>query len=119
MTYLQKYADKTADEANTTVTVLEFKLNYPNIDWDESQIAKYKSEAEPYEISVKDFDRYLIGRTSCKGTDLDGDGKTDSGSVKSEVLLVIDSLPISNEQKDALYRMNGWSERTINEAPWR
>lgn len=119
VTYLQKYADKTANEANTTVTVWEFKLNYPNIDWDESQIAKYNSDAEPYGISVKDFDQYLIGRTSCKGTDLDGDGKTDSGSVKSEVLLVIDSLPISNEQKDALYRMNGWSERTINEAPWR
>ena len=56
---------------------------------------------------------------SVEAADLDGDGKTDSGSVKSEVLLIIDSLPISNEQKDALYRMNGWSERTINEAPWR
>ena len=50
--------------------------------------------------------------------DEDGDGKTDSGSVKVEVLAYIDSLPLTSQQKDVLYFMNGWSARTIDEAPW-
>ena len=34
------------------------------------------------------------------------------------MLQVIDSLPVSDTVKDALYEKNGWSMRTINEAPW-
>jgi hypothetical protein len=61
---------------------------------------------------------YSKKRSKCKGVDLNGDGKTDSGSVKREVLEVINSLPISYQQKDVLYYLNGWSASTIYEAPW-
>ena len=50
--------------------------------------------------------------------DLNGDGKTDSGSVKREVMQIINSLPISSYQKDVLYFINGWSQSTLWEAPW-
>ena len=33
-------------------------------------------------------------------------------------MAVIDSLPITNAQKDALYYGEGWAEGTIDEAPW-
>ena len=55
----------------------------------------------------------------CKGTDSDGDGKTDSGSKKEQLLAVIDQLPISAEQKDALYFLNGWAKSKLWQAPWR
>jgi hypothetical protein len=62
---------------------------------------------------------YSKQRAKCKGTDSNGDGKTDSGSVKAEVMRVINALPITRAQKDALYYLNGWSKSTIYEAPWR
>ena len=31
---------------------------------------------------------------------------------------IIDKLNITTAQKDALYYFNGWSAKTINEAPW-
>ena len=69
-------------------------------------------------ISVETYADYVVRRKDCTGTDEDGDGKTDSGSVKAEVLKLIDRLPISNYQKDALYYLNGWSSKTIDDAGW-
>ena len=70
-------------------------------------------------LSIAQYDTYATKAAACKGTDANGDGKTDSGSKKAQVMQVINSLPVSNAVKDALYIKNGWSERTINEAPWR
>ena len=55
-------------------------------------------------------------RTS--GEDLDGDGKTDSGSKKKKVLALIDGMALSATQKDALYYQQGYAESTIGDAPW-
>ena len=55
-------------------------------------------------------------RTS--GEDLDGDGKTDSGSKKKKVLALIDGMALSATQKDALYYQRGDAESTIGDAPW-
>ena len=37
---------------------------------------------------------------------------------KEARMAVIDSLPISSEQKDALYYSEGWAASTIGDAPW-
>ncbi|MBO6270163.1 MAG: hypothetical protein J6N19_13625 [Clostridium sp.] len=92
----------------------------------EEQLQKYGSEfVNDYYaayrstgLTIEQYETYKTGYAKCKGTDLDGDGKTDSGSKKAQVLQVIDSLPVSDTVKDALYEKNGWSMRTINEAPW-
>jgi hypothetical protein len=39
-------------------------------------------------------------------------------SKKVGKMAVIDSLPISDEQKDALYFAEGWAASKIDEAPW-
>jgi hypothetical protein len=57
-------------------------------------------------------------RKSCKGVDSDNDGKADFGTVKTQVMEVINSLPITRAQKDALYYLNGWPASKLNEAPW-
>ena len=41
-----------------------------------------------------------------------------AGSKKEDIMGVIHSLPLTKTQKDALYYLNGWSEKTIDEAPW-
>lgn len=69
-------------------------------------------------LTIEQYDYYATRRSQCKGTDKDHDGKTDSGSVKSEVLIVINSLPVSNSVKDAIYIKNGWTEKKLNETPW-
>ena len=115
---LVNYAGKTEEEAESKVKYWDFKKEYPDYDLTESAVEKYYEYAEPSGISVSVYYNYSTKRANCKGTDLNGDGKTDSGSVKSEVLKVIDSLPLTSRQKDALYYLNGWSESTLYEAPW-
>ena len=116
----QKYGGQSEEDADEKATVAEFKAQYGDeVDWEASTILTYRKEAEPAGIDVGTYDAYLDKVRNCKGTDKNGDGKTDNGSKKAEILRVIDSLPISNAQKDALYRANGWSERTMYEAPWR
>lgn len=113
--YLKMFVD--ADDAEDTTNAWRFRQRN-DVDWTQKQIVKYQKEVEPHGISVSVYDQYLTGVKSCKGTDEDGDGRADSGTVKAEKLKLIDSLPISRDQKDTLYLMNGWSETKIYEAPW-
>lgn len=116
---LVQYGEKSSGDAASKVRYWEFKQKYPDYDdLSEEAVTKYYDKVEPYGISVGVYYDYSEQRSKCKGVDENGDGKTDSGSVKQEVLRVINSLPITYAQKDALYYLNGWSAKTINEAPW-
>ena len=115
---LAKYADMSVDEAASRVQYWAFTQDYPDYDLTEAAVAKYYSDVKPSGISIDVYYDYTKRRAKCEGTDSDGDGKTDSGSKKREVLKVINSLPISASQKDALYFAEGWAESTLNEAPW-
>lgn len=112
------YAGKTAEEADSKIQYWSFQKQYPDYDLTESQVSKYYSDVKPSGISVSVYYDYSKQRAKAQGTDLNGDGKTDSGSVKREVMQIIHSLPISSYQKDALYYLNGWAASTIWEAPW-
>ena len=112
------YAGKTAEEAAEKVQFWRFRKQYPDYDLTESQVTNYYDKVYSSGVSVGVYYDYCKKRAGAKGTDSDGDGKTDSGSVKREVLQIIHSLPISSYQKDALYYLNGWSASTIWEAPW-
>ena len=115
---LTTYVGMTTSEAQEAVDSWKFSRDNPDIDWTDAQINTYTSEIKPTGINVQTYDTYLKQRKVCAGTDSDGDGKTDSGSVKSQVLIIIDALPLTAEQKDALYYANGWAASKINEAPW-
>jgi len=108
------------DTASEKAQYYVFKRENPRVkyNWQSSTVADYNEVAKPNGINVAVFDDYLVQKSECTGTDNNGDGKTDSGSKKSQVLAVIDSLPISSSQKDVLYRMNGWAESKLYEAPW-
>lgn len=50
--------------------------------------------------------------------DRDADGEVINGSKREKVLKLIDSMELSNYQKDVLYLTEGYSEKTIDDAPW-
>ena len=113
------YGGKSEEDAYSKVQYWAFKQDYPDYDLSEEAVEKYYNEVESWGISVDVYYDYTKQRAKCKGTDNNNDGRTDSGSVKAEVLRVIDSLPLTSSQKDALYYLNGWSRSTIYQAPWR
>ena len=114
---LTSFGDKEYTEARGYVQGWRFSRDYPQYDWTDAEITTYSVHAQPAGISPAVFDRYLTGLDGCKGTDADGDGKTDSGSVRAEAILMIDALPISPAQKDALYLLQ-WKESTLGKTPW-
>lgn len=50
--------------------------------------------------------------------DKDANGKSISGSKKAKILDLINSLQLTTEQKDLLYRAEGYAERDLYKAPW-
>lgn len=50
--------------------------------------------------------------------DKDANGKSISGSKKAKILALINSLQLTTEQKDLLYRAEGYAERDLYKAPW-
>jgi hypothetical protein len=116
---LVEYGGKTEKEADSKVQYWEFKLKHPDSDLTESAVKTYYEEIEPSGISVEVYEDFTIKRAKCKGTDSNGDGKADSGTKRAEVLRVINSLPITRAQKDALYLAEGYAKSTLYQAPWR
>lgn len=78
----------------------------------------YTDYAEPAGIDRDTFLDFYREASRTSGEDLDGDGKTDSGSKKKKVLALIDGMALSATQKDALYYQQGYAESTISDAPW-
>jgi hypothetical protein len=117
---LSRYGGVDKEKALEKAQYYDFTSRNPGLkyDWSSSTVAKYLDEVEPSGISVKVYDDYLVKKAQCVGVDKNGDGKTDSGSKKKEVLKVINSLPITSRQKDALF-LADYSESTLYEAPWR
>ena len=78
----------------------------------------YTDYAEPAGIDRDTFLDFYREASRTSGEDLDGDGKTDSGSKKKKVLALIDGMALSATQKDAVYYQQGYAESTIGDAPW-
>lgn len=76
------------------------------------------STLEDYGISVSTYKEYKVKKTECHGVDANGDGKTDSGTLRDSIFRMIDSMAISDEQKDALALLS-YSMKSIRKyAPW-
>ena len=67
------------------------------------------------------IEEYIDYRDATKDltSDKDENGKTISGSKKEKVLAAINGMDLTPQEKDWLYYLNGYSESTIDEAPWR
>jgi hypothetical protein len=116
---LVKYNGMSQKDAVAKVQYWSFQKNYPDYDLSESAVGKYYEYVKPSGIGAKTYYDYYKEKSKCIGTDSNGDGRADAGTVKAEILALIDSLPLTSAQKDALYFAEGsWKEELVNEAPW-
>ena len=117
MDMLTDFCGLSKDEAEVKIQYWEYKQDNPDADVVESWFEKYNEDVSSSGISI---DMYIDYRTKIKGIegDKDNNGNTISGSRKAKVMAVINSLPISNAQKDALYFAEGWTASKLWEAPW-
>lgn len=105
---LVSYGGKTEEEASSKVQYWEFKKSNPDTYVSEYWIDAYNEDVASSGVSLEMFIDY---KNAVK--DIEGDGS------KARKMQVIDSLPISNAQKDALYFAEGWASSKLWEAPWR
>ena len=82
----------------------------------QDHVEKYHEFAEPENIPLDVFAQYVTGT---KGLETIRDKWGDEVKSKREqVLEVIDSLPLTWQQKDALYLAAGYAESKILDVPW-
>ncbi|MBR5199253.1 MAG: hypothetical protein IKW20_05430 [Bacteroidales bacterium] len=113
---LVEYAGKDEDEATSKVRYWAFCEEHPEQDFSESNVNDYYEFAEPAGISVEVYAQFIEGT---KGLSEIKDEWGDVEVTKREqVLEVIDSLPLTWQQKDALYLAAGYSESKIWDVPW-
>lgn len=123
---LTQYGGMSSAEATARVRYYDFQKAFPDSQLGQSTIDKYYDTMvenvgktlKGSGIGLDAYVRYAEAASKAKGTDKDGDGKTDSGSKKAAIMQIIDTLNLTTAQKDALYYFNGWSAKTIKEAPW-
>lgn len=115
---LVEYAGKDEEEAASRVNYWAFceeHQEYKDV-LTEANVNDYQEFADPAEISLDVYAQYISGT---KGLETIKDEWGDvEVSKRDQVLEVIDSLPITSKQKDALYLAAGYSESKIWDVPW-
>ena len=110
---------KTREEAEITADVYEWQNEGVDIESSQTYIIKaYEEYGKPNGIDRVDFVSFCQQASQTHGDDLDGDGKADSGTKKAKILKLIDGMPLSAAQKDALYRQQDYAESGLKDAPW-
>ena len=113
-----KYGGLSRQEATEKVSTWDFIKKHPGCeDISYAAIESYQEYCERTGMSAKVFYDAWKYNYSAK-SDVDASGKAISGSKKTKVLRYINGLNLSYAQKDSLYYAFGWSQSTINDAPW-
>ena len=116
---LVEYAGKEEEEAAAKVSYwayLDAHPEYDQYDLSESNVKNYLEFAEPAKISMEVFVQFRDGTKGLKNIkDEWGDVVK---SVREQTLEVIDSLPLTWQQKDALYLAADLAESKIWDVPW-
>jgi len=106
------------EDATHNVDLLDFKESHPGAEeFVYTQMETYQQTCEKAKVPVDVFYDVVTLKGKTKA-DVDANGKAVNGSAREKVLRYIDSLSISKDQKNALYRACGYAESTIGDAPW-
>nr|DAL39411.1 MAG TPA_asm: chromosome segregation ATPase [Caudoviricetes sp.] len=97
----------------------EFELG-SEIEWTDSRYVQFARDIQPAGISVSTYDEYIQAVSKMHNIDEDGDGK-DEIKKQEQVIEYIDSMPISDEQKDILFQAEYPTARksVLRKLPWR
>ena len=99
---LTAYARKSQEEAENKLVYWQFCLDHPDSELTESSVLQYE-QLKSTGISLEVFTRY---KELCEGK-----------TKRAEILPIIDSLPLTVKQKDALY-LTKYAESELYKAPW-
>nr|DAV53615.1 MAG TPA: chromosome segregation protein [Caudoviricetes sp.] len=90
------------------------------ISWSNARYLDYAETIHPAGISADTYDSYIRAVSKLSSIDEDGDGKEDI-TKQEQVIEYIDSMPISAEQKDALFQAEYPKARksVLRKLPWR
>ena len=115
---LMEYAGKDEEEAASKVSYWSFieeHQEYKNV-FTESHVEKYREFAEPAGITVDVYAQFINGTKGIKPI------KDKWGDVEvpewDQIVEVIHALPLTRQQKDALYMAADLAESKIWEVPW-
>ena len=118
---LINYAGMSEAEASSRIRYWAFVAENPEYkDLSESAVNKYydgyyKTEDEEEVLYCKSAQSFGITLDIYAEYVREKSGLTK----KEDIMYIINILPLTKEQKDALYYLNGWAKSTICEAPWR
>lgn len=90
------------------------------ISWSNARYLDYAETIHPAGISADTYDSYIRAVSRLSSIDEDGDGKTDI-TKQEQVIEYIDSMPISDAQKDTLFQAEYPKARksVLRKLPWR
>lgn len=122
---LRDYGDMSADEIKDAIDWFSYSVLNPDSELVYNSWQSWRSKASNGQINngrgkltAAQYEAYTQAVRGITGDDLDGDGKTDSGTKKKKVLAAINKLPLTKDQKNTLYLVNGYGKDSIGEAPW-
>lgn len=104
---LVRYGDQDEAAAKADVAGWQFARDYPDQTAEDSWFDAYYKYVADSSVPINTYMQYRD-----KVRSITGKGR------KEARMAVIDSLPLSSEQKDALYYSEGWAASTIGDAPW-
>ena len=81
-------------------------------------IANYGRSLADVNLDPNIYLEYKELKKECSGVDADNDGKADNGTLRASIFEMIDSLPINNDQKDALAAISYGMKNIKRYAPW-
>ena len=113
------------EKADQAIVTYDWMRDNAQYGLEYSDAYKYAHPIQNYGYSLDDVglspDTYLEYKElkkECKGVDADKDGKADDGTKRDSIFAMIDSLPISNDQKDALAAIDYGMKSIKKNAPW-
>lgn len=115
---LVKYGGLDAQTAKMKVDFWGYQNKNPGTKLEFSSYKTYVSKYQGIGLTVAQYESYSERLKDCRGVDADGDGKTDSGSKKAEVVKLIDSMSLTPAQKDQLYYANNYGASGLKDTPW-
>lgn len=114
---LLEYTDMDEEELSAELSYWSFIKAHPDYYWfSESNVKKYYEFGEPANISVEVYAQFIEGTKGLANIkDKWGDVEV---SKQDQVIEVIDSLPLTWQQKDALFLAYGYKESELWKVTW-
>lgn len=109
------------DELNDLILQWDTEMELGDeISWSNARYLDYAETIHPAGISADTYDSYIRAVSRLSSIDEDGDGKEDI-TKQEQVIEYIDSMPISDAQKDALFQAEYPKARksVLRKLPWR